>query len=76
MSRPKTFEDLRAIIRQLEEDNTSRNKPNSDEGSVRKCYNCGRPGHVRNQCPKPDHFGLGKNAARKSNLPRNLELSG
>ncbi|MGP1956922.1 MAG: hypothetical protein ACTS8H_04455 [Arsenophonus sp. NC-PE1-MAG3] len=33
VSRPKTFEDLRKIIRQLEEDNTSRNKTNIDDGA-------------------------------------------
>ncbi len=48
VSCPKTFEDLRDIIRRLEEDSTSRNKPNIDEGSVWKCYKCGGPGHMRN----------------------------
>lgn len=56
---PKSFTELREVVRQLEEEHRSStthtkkelvpNQIASDEGR-RKCFKCGRPGHLQNKC--------------------------
>lgn len=49
VSQPKTFDDLRTVVNLLEEEHKV--KPPGDPSPVRKCFQCGNFGHLKNKCP-------------------------
>ncbi|MGP1914843.1 MAG: hypothetical protein ACTS7D_01480 [Candidatus Hodgkinia cicadicola] len=72
VSHPKTFEDLREIIRQLEDESTSKNRTKIEEGSVSKCYSVADQDiwetSVRRWKTKAGPFWIGEGCFRESRI--------
>lgn len=51
VAQPKTFNDLRSIIRKLEEEH----RIGRNEEKDRKCYKCNKIGHLRDKCPQKEN---------------------
>ena len=64
VAQPSTFKELREIVRQLKEEHKTKSEVfqvvqrktvTKEDIPVRRCFQCGEKGHLRNKCPMSEN---------------------